>query len=322
MNNKTDVLKNKFTKKIEEIIDYDRPNDPVSLQFLTDIEKESIILKEEISDPIGDDRCSKIKGIIHRYPDRVLLIPKGDCLVTCRFCFRKWKLPHEKTELTYEELEGALDYIRSDPQIWEVVLSGGEPLATSEEKLEYIFKQLNNIPHIGVIRIHTRLPIVAPELVTEKTIKILKKNKPVFIVIHCNNEKEITDDVKKCCDLFVDSGIPLLSQTALLKGVNSEAEDLEALFRKLITIRVKPYYLHHCDLVEGTGHFRTTIKEGQALMRKLRGNVSGICQPTYVLDIPNGYGKVPIGPDYVSFDANELITVMDYAGTQHQYPPQ
>lgn len=322
MNNKMDVLKNKFTKNIDKLIDYDNPADPVSLQFLTDIDKESIIMSEEIGDPIGDDRCSKIKGIIHRYPDRALLIPKEDCLVTCRFCFRKWKLPHEKTELTNEELEAALDYIRSDEKIWEVVLSGGEPLATSEEKLEYIIEELNAIEHIGVIRIHTRLPIVDPNLVTEKTIQLLKKGKPVFIVIHCNNEKEITEDVKKCCALLVDSGIPLLSQTALLKGVNSTAEDLEKLFRKLINIRVKPYYLHHCDLVEGTGHFRTTIKEGQALMQQIRGRVSGICQPTYVLDIPNGYGKVPIGPNYVKFGAEDQMIVTDYEGVQHQYPPQ
>ncbi|WP_129599865.1 KamA family radical SAM protein [Anaerophilus nitritogenes] len=313
-------LKNKITPAIKALIDEKDSSDPIYRQFIVN-EKELNILEEEIEDPIGDDRFSKVKGIIHRYPDRALLIPKRDCLVGCRFCFRKWKLPEKNTELTEQEIYDAIEYIKQTPEIWEVILTGGEPLATSEKKLELIIGLLNKIDHVKMIRIHSRVPIVAPEKITPKLINILKKDKPVWIVIHCNHAKEITTEVKRGCKTFVEAGIPLLSQTALLEGVNANVEALDELFRKLITISVKPYYLHHCDLVPGTSHFRTSIKQGQNLMKALRGRLSGICQPTYVLDIPNGYGKIPIGPNYVTYDSNEDIIVTDYKENQHDYPP-
>ncbi len=245
-------LKNKITPAIKRMIpnEYDH-KDPICLQFISN-PQELNISEEEIEDPIGDDRFSKVKGIIHRYPDRALIIPKNDCLVTCRFCFRKWKLPEVNTELSEDEIRNAIEYIKQNDKIWEVILTGGEPLATSSHKLALIIDLLNKIDHVGVIRIHSRLPIVAPERITQELIEILNKEKPVYIVIHCNHSKEITSEVENGYRMFTDSGIPLLSQTALLKGINNKAEVLEQLFRKLIINKIKPYYLHHADLVPGT----------------------------------------------------------------------
>lgn len=315
-------LKNKITPTIKKLIENKNIHeDPICLQFIANQQELNVSI-EEIDDPIGDDKYSKVKGIIHRYPDRALIIPKNDCLVTCRFCFRKWKLPEVNTELSEDEIKNAIEYIKQDHKIWEVVLTGGEPLATSNHKLALIINLLNKIDHVGVIRIHSRLPIVAPEKITQELIETLNKEKPVYIVIHCNHSKEITLEVENGCKMFTNSGIPLLSQTALLKGINNKTEVLEQLFRKLIINKVKPYYLHHADLVPGTQHFRTSIREGQELMKALRGTLSGICQPTYVLDIPNGYGKVPIGPSYINSDSNNNIIITDYKGGEHEYPPK
>jgi len=292
---------------------------PISKQFLID-EREYNIASDEILDPIGDDKFEKCKGVIHRYPDRALLIPKNDCLVQCRFCFRKWKLPEEKSELNNIELDMALDYFRKEKNIWEVVITGGEPLAIEKEKLRYIVEELHKIDHIKVIRFHTRSVIVEPSIIDDELMEILKIHKPTYVVIHCNHPDEISDDVSACLDKLVENGIVLLSQSALLKGVNDDSAILESLFRRLVENRVKPYYLHHCDLVPGTSHFRTSIEEGQNLLKGIRGRVSGVCWPTYVLDIPNGYGKVPLGPNYYEKNDDSEVYITDYQGQKHSYP--
>ena len=314
------IAPDKFTLHLNSIMDRNDPNDPIVKQFIAD-EIEENVAEYEITDPIGDDVYLKTKGLIHRYPDRALLMPRQDCLVTCRFCFRKWKLADEKSELSREEIDSAIEYIKNHAELWEIILTGGEPLVTSKEKLKYLLSQLNDITHLKILRIHTRLPIVAPELIDKDLLDAIKTKKTEYIVIHCNHAKELTEDVCAGLSMFADAGIPLLCQTALLKGVNDSPETLEALLRKLVENRVKPYYLHHCDLVEGAQHFRTTFEEGREILKKLRGNISGICWPTYVLDIPGGFGKVPLGSDYVEYRDGETY-VTDYRGNQHLYPPK
>ncbi|MCX4539394.1 lysine-2,3-aminomutase-like protein [Streptomyces sp. NBC_01565] len=294
------------------------PDDAVGRQFVPTT-LELITTPEENDDPIGDDPFTPVKGVTHRYPDRVLFKPVHICPVYCRFCFRREVVGPGDQMLKDQNLEAALDYIRAHPQIWEVIFTGGDPLIVAPTKLRPMLEALDAIEHVKVIRFHTRVPVVDPRRVTEDLVEALRLATPVWVVVHTNHSQEIGDDARTALARLVDGGIPLVSQTVLLKGVNDTPEALEDLFRTLIVNRVKPYYLHQGDLAKGTGHFRTTIAEGQDLMRQLRGRVSGMCQPTYVLDIPGGHGKVPIGPVYLSDDAGQ---VTDPWGKQHVYPPK
>jgi lysine 2,3-aminomutase len=295
--------------------------DPIARQFVPSA-AELVTLAEERADPIGDDPHTVVKGVIHRYPDRVLLKPLHVCPVYCRFCFRREKVGPGGEMLSPAELEAAFSYIRSNPKIWEVILTGGDPLILAERRLAEIIRSLDAIPHVKVIRIHTRVPVVDPDRVTTGILDALKVGTPVYVVLHCNHPRELTPVGRAACARLIDNGIPMLNQSVLLKGVNDDPETMEQLLRALVETRVKPYYLHHGDLAEGTSHFRTSIEEGQFLMRSLRGRLSGVCQPTYVLDIPGGFGKVPIGPNYTQGpDANDCYQVKDYRGQVHAYPP-
>ena len=295
--------------------------DPIARQFVPSAE-ELEVSEEEMADPIGDHRHSPIKGIVHRYPDRLLLKPIPVCPVYCRFCFRRENVGPDGETLTPAELETALDYIRARPEIWEVILSGGDPLLLSPRRLRDIVRSLDRIPHVGVIRIHSRVPVAAPERIDGDLIAALEvDDSALYVAIHCNHARELTPAARRACRDLAQAGIPLLAQTVLLKGVNDDAAALDALFRALVRNRVRPYYLHHPDLVRGTGHFRPGLETGQALMRALRGRLSGLCQPTYVLDIPGGYGKAPVGPGYLAKDAGGGWQVEDYCGETHAYPP-
>ncbi len=275
---------------------------------------------EERGDPIGDDAFSPVEGIVHRYPDRVLLKLINACAVYCRFCFRREMVGPGRGALSARALAGALDYIGAHPQIWEVILTGGDPLVLSARRLGDVMRKLAAIDHVKVLRVHTRVPVAAPERVTAALVRALRaKNKASFVVLHANHPRELSKQTRAACARLVDAGIPMLSQTVLLRGVNDDAETLGALLRSLVECRIKPYYLHHADLAPGTSHFRTTIGEGQALMRALHGRFSGLCQPAYVLDIPGGHGKSPIGPNYLSADG---ATIEDFNGRIHRYPPQ
>lgn len=306
----------KTTPFIENLIS---SNEAIKKQYSLD-NREYEILPEEESDPIGDDKYTKSKGVIHRYPDRALFIPRTDCLVQCRFCFRKWKIPKKESELSMLEIDAALNYFKNHKELWEIILTGGEPLLTNKVKLKYIFEKISAIEHIKIIRIHSRAVMVKPDLIDDEMIILLSSYKPLYLVIHCNHPDEITTEVSQKLNQLSDKGIVLLSQSALLKTINNNSLILENLFKKLIENRVKPYYLHHCDLVPGTAHFRTSIDEGQSLLKKIRGRVSGICWPTYVLDIPKGYGKIPLGPFYYEKKKNGKIIVTDYKGNAHEYP--
>jgi lysine 2,3-aminomutase len=257
---------------------------------------------------------------VHRYPDRVLLKPVHVCAVYCRFCFRRETVGPGKAEaLSPAQLELALDYIRSRPEIWEVILSGGDPLVLSPRRLADIMRALAAIDHVKVVRIHTRLPVADPSCVDGDLVEALRAPpKTTWVVLHTNHARELTPAARAACGRIVDAGIPMLSQSVLLRGVNDDAASLDTLMRALVETRIKPYYLHHGDLAPGTGHFRTSIAAGQALMREMRGRVSGLCQPAYVLDIPGGHGKAPIGPCYLhEEDAGRVVE--DWKGSHHRY---
>jgi lysine 2,3-aminomutase len=287
------------------------PDDPIGRQFMPH-EDELVTTTEERADPIGDDAFSPIEGIVHRYPDRVLLKPHHACAVYCRYCFRRERVGPGGETLDAAALARALDYIRADPAIWEVILTGGDPLLLSSRRLAALVAELDGIAHLGSLRVHTRLPVVDPERVTTALVEALSARKALWMVLHVNHARELTPSVRAACERLIRAGIPLLSQSVLLRGVNDDAATLEALFRALVAARIKPYYLHHPDPAPGTARFRLPIAEGQALMRRLRGRVSGLCQPEYVLDIPGGFGKVPVGPAY--FDGE---TVEDPCGGKH-----
>lgn len=300
-------------------IDPDRPDDPLARQFVPDL-AELETRPEELSDPIGDARHSPLPGIVHRYPDRVLLKPVHVCAVYCRFCFRREVVgPGRAETLSPDALAAALDYIRSQPGIWEVILSGGDPLVLSPRRLREIMDAMAAIAHVKVVRIHTRLPVADPERVTAELVAALRcPGKATWVVLHANHARELSEKARLACARMVDAGIPLLSQSVLLAGVNDEPASLEALMRAFIETRIKPYYLHHGDLAPGTSHLRTTLASGQDLVHGLRGRVSGLCQPTYVLDIPGGHGKAPIARSCLRQDATGLI-LEDWQGTEHVY---
>jgi lysine 2,3-aminomutase len=309
-----------LTADVAELIDPANPADPIAAQFVPS-GAELEIAPEERTDPIGDARWSPLPGIVHRYPDRVLLAPTLLCPVYCRFCFRREVVGKRPAMLDQSALERAFDYIRRRPEIWEVIVTGGDPLVLAPRRVADIVRTLDQIPHVAVIRFHTRVPVVDPRRVKPALVQALAAEKAVYVVVHANHPRELTPGAREALTRLSRAGIPLLSQTVLLRGVNDDAAVLEALFRGLVAMRVKPYYLHHADLARGTAHFRTGIAAGQRLVRSLRGRISGLCQPTYVLDIPGGYGKVPIAPCAVSAGGEAGgWNVEDGAGIQHAYP--
>lgn len=304
-----------ITPALTELMDAADPADPLVRQFVPD-GAELITTDAERADPIGDGAHEVSPGLIHRYPDRVLLKMVSACAVYCRFCFRR-EMVGQGEGLSAPEMDAALAYIRGNPAIWEVIVSGGDPLVSSPRRLAALTGALAAIPHVRVVRFHTRVPVVSPERITDERIAALKADGLTpWVAIHANHAAEFGDAARAAVARLADAGIPLVSQTVLLRGVNDNAETLATLFRTFIENRIKPYYLHHADLAPGTAGFRTSIAEGQALMRELRGSLSGLAQPTYVLDIPGGHGKVPIGPSYCHGERVE-----DPAGVTHAYPP-
>ncbi len=279
---------------------------------------ELVSTPQERADPIGDEAHSPVEGIVHRYPDRVLLKANHACAVYCRFCFRREMVgPDGLRPLSPSQLDAAVAYVAGRPEIWEVIVTGGDPLILSPRRLADIGARLATVEHVKVVRFHTRVPAVDPDKVTDELVEALKASgKTVWVALHANHPEELTPAARAACARIVGAGVPMVGQTVLLKGVNDQPAVLEALMRGFVEARVKPYYLHHGDFAPGTGHFRTTLDEGQAVMRAMRGRLSGLAQPTYVLDIPGGHGKVPVGPGYVHEGEVE-----DPVGRRHAYPP-
>jgi lysine 2,3-aminomutase len=307
-----------ITPAMAELIDAADPEDPIARQFIPS-EAELELQPQESVDPVGDFTHSPVEGIVHRYPDRCLLKINHACAVYCRFCFRREMVgPEGLRPRSPAALDAAVAYIAEHPAIWEVIVTGGDPFILSPRRVADVMARLAAIDHVKIVRFHTRVPAVAPEMVTDKLVAALKASgKTVYVALHANHARELTPAARAACAKLVDAGIPMLGQTVLLAGVNDTPEALEALMRAMVETRIKPYYLHHPDMALGTSHLRTSIEAGQVLMRAIRGTVSGLAQPTYVLDIPGGHGKVPIGPDYLSDGAVE-----DPAGRRHAYPPR
>lgn len=308
-----------ITPEMASLIDRTDAGDPIARQFVPSV-RETEIAPEELGDPIGDEARSPVKGVVHRYPDRVLLKPLHVCPVYCRFCFRREKVGPGGEALSPAELAAALAYIRERPEIWEVILTGGDPLMMAPRRLGELIAALDAIEHVGVIRIHSRVPIVDPSRIAgELLAAITPRRATLWLGVHCNHPRELSPTARAALAMLADAGIPLIGQTVLLAGVNDDVETLDQLMRALVSARVKPYYLHHPDLVRGTSHFRVSIERGQELMRALRGRLSGLAQPTYVLDVPGGHGKVPIGPAYLGDDP-DAVQVRDAFGETHRYP--
>lgn len=311
-----------ITPAMAALIDRGNDADPIARQFVPRAE-ELATTPQERADPIGDDAHSPVNGIVHRYPDRVLLKLVHACAVYCRFCFRREMVgPGGASALSGDAYASALSYIARLPEIWEVILTGGDPLILSPRRLAEVISDLARIPHVKIVRFHTRVPLVDPQRITAAMVDALRQDGiATWIALHANHPREFTMEARAAIARLADAGIPLVSQSVLLRGVNDDAKTLEALMRTFVECRVKPYYLHHGDLAPGTAHLRTTIAEGQGLMATLRGRVSGLCQPDYVLDIPGGYGKSPIGPSYIEAAADGSVRIRDYCGDVHAYPP-
>jgi lysine 2,3-aminomutase len=309
------------TEDMAALIDPTDPADPIAAQFVPQA-AELDGAPDDLQDPIGDERWSPLPGLVHRYPDRVLLKPILTCPVYCRFCFRREQVGKGKGVLAPAALDRALGYIAERPEIWEVIVTGGDPFLLSPRRIAAIVRRLEGIPHLAVIRFHTRVPVAEPRRVGAALIAALAAEKALYVVVHANHPRELTPAMREAVGRLVRAGIPVLSQSVLLRGVNDDVAVLEALFRGLVAMRIKPYYLHHPDLARGTGHFRLGIDEGQRLVGALRGLVSGLCQPSYVLDIPGGYGKVGIAASAARpGERPGCWIVEDPAGRKHRYPP-
>ncbi len=273
-----------------------------------------------IYDPLSEDHNGELRCIVHRYPDRVLFYTTGECAMFCRFCTRKRKIGREEA-VTSKDWDKGLEYIRAHSEIRDVVVSGGDPLTLSDEKLEYIISSLRAIEHIEIIRIGTRMPVVNPRRVTKKLATMLKKYHPLYINTHFNHPSEINEGSAKACAILADAGIPLGNQSVLLKGVNDNAETMKELVQKLLYIRVKPYYIYMMDLVQGASHFRTSVQTGLDIISALRGHTSGMAVPHLVIDAPNGGGKIAIQPDDImEFDTDGSVKLKNYDGNYYHYP--
>jgi lysine 2,3-aminomutase len=291
----------------------------IAAQFLPD-ERELITAPEETSDPINDTGHAPVPGIVHRYQDRCLLKVTHLCPVYCRFCFRREMIGPGKLALSGDELDAAFAYIESTPSVWEVIVTGGDPFVLSPRRIQEITRRLNAIAHVEVIRWHTRVPTVDPARVTDALVDALKCDKAVYVALHANHPKEFTPQARAAIAKIVDAGMPMVSQSVLLAGVNDDVETLEALMRAFVVNRVKPYYLHHGDLAPGTSHFRTDIEAGQNLVEALRARASGLCQPTYVLDVPGRAVKTPLMRAGVQ-KGEDGWRVQDAGGAWVAYPP-
>jgi lysine 2,3-aminomutase len=270
-------------------------------------------------DPLGEEDLSPVPNLVHKYPDRTLLLVSGQCAMYCRFCTRKRKVGRAAMRITEETVAAGLEYLRDTPEVREVLISGGDPLLLSDRRLDDILRRLRAIKHIEVIRIGTRVPCTLPMRVTPELVDMLRKYHPLYINTHFNHPAEITDASSYACGLLADAGIPLGCQTVLLRGVNDSPQVIRELMCRLLQIRVKPYYLFQGDLTRGTGHFRTSIETGLAIMKSLIGSVSGMAVPTYALDAPGGKGKIPLTPDYIT-SLGDTLEFINYQGIPCSYP--
>lgn len=301
-----------------ELMEKENPRCPIRRQVVPHI-NESYTTKHELVDPCGEDNDSPTTGLVHRYPDRVLFLCTDKCAAYCRFCTRKRIVSDEEDINIEKRLSAAVNYIKKNQQIRDVLISGGDPLILPDDTIEYILSTLRKIPQIEVLRVGTRIPVTMPQRITPDLVRILSKYHPLWMNIHVNHPLELTIEVKEATKRLVNKGIPLGSQTVLLRGINNSSEVMRRLIHKLTLLRIRPYYIYQCDPILGTSHFRTKVQEGINIIKSLRGYTSGFAVPTYVVDAPGGGGKIPINPDYVKrYDKGKLI-VRNFKGKTYEY---
>jgi len=293
------------------------PGDPIWLQCIPDAKE----LDEDglPEDPLAEDTHSPVPSIVHRYPDRVLFLTTSQCSMYCRFCTRKRKVGDSK-KINMKYIQDGIDYIARNPQIRDVILSGGDPLMLTDFLLERVLKGLREIPHVEIIRLGTKMPCVLPQRITPKLCKILRKYHPIYINTHFNHPWECTPEAKRACEMLVDAGCPVGNQSVLMAGVNDDLDVMLELVRKLLAMRVRPYYLYQADITKGTNYFRTPVSKGLEIMDKLRGHTSGLAIPSYVIDAPGGGGKIPLLPQYVIGRAGKQIILRNYKYEIFTYP--
>jgi lysine 2,3-aminomutase len=302
------------------LFDPDDPACPIRRQAVP-VAAESIVAPHEMVDPCAEDRDSPAGHLVHRYPDRVLLLATEHCAVYCRHCTRRRLVGEDRKEdpNAMTKFDAAIDYIKSNKKIRDVLISGGDPLTLEDDVLENLLQKIRSISHVEFLRIGTRVPVTLPQRITEGLVNMLKKYTPLWMSVHFNHPKEITKRCKNACDMLSDAGIPLGSQTVLLKGINDRPYIMKKLMHDLLQIRVRPYYIYQCDPVRGTQHFRTPVAVGINLIEKLRGHTSGYAVPTYVIDGPGGGGKIPIGPNYILSQAKGKYVLRNYKGKIYTY---
>jgi len=308
-----------ITPHFFSLIDRNDPDCPIRRQVVPRIE-EATTAADEMLDPCGEDSSMPVPGLVHRYPDRVLLLVTDRCASYCRYCTRSRVVSGAGEQELTVDLEGAFSYLEKHSEVRDVLLSGGDPLLLSDAKLNAILTRLRKIPSIEFVRIGTRIPIFLPQRITPELVAMLRTHHPLWMSVHTNHPKELTQEVREALGRLADVGIPLGNQSVLLKGVNDRAEILKELFHKLLLCRVRPYYLYQCDLITGSAHLRTTIREGQDIMEQLRGYTTGYAVPTYVVDGPGGGGKIPVGPNYIVGMADDRVILKNYRGDVYEYP--
>lgn len=300
-----------ITPYYASLMDPDDPNCPIRLQAVPKI-GELHVAPEDMEDPLAEERDMPVPGLTHRYPDRVLFYTTHNCAMYCRFCTRKRKVSDPGSAAQKQQLDGALEYIRNHPEIRDVVVSGGDPLSNSDERLDYILGSLRAIPHVEMFRLGTRNLVTLPQRITDDFIYMLRKHHPVYVNTHFNHPKECTREAYDACRRLADAGVPISNQAVLLKGVNDSVEIFKELNHKLLMMRVRPYYIYQCDLSQGIGHFRTPIEKGFEIIEGLRGWTSGLAVPHMVIDAPGGGGKIPILPDYFQGKVGRKVTLRNF----------
>ena len=301
------------------LIDPEDENCPIRLQVVPKV-AETHIASWEMSDPCGEDSHSPVPGLVHRYPDRVLFLVTDRCAAYCRYCTRSRLVSNATGYDFHPEFDKQIAYIAAHPEIRDVLLSGGDPLLLSDDKLENLLSRLRAIPHIEFLRIGSRIPTFLPQRITPELCAMLKKFHPLFLSIHSNHPRELTTEVRDALGRLADAGIPLGNQTVLLKHVNDDADVMKAHLQKLLMCRVKPYYIYQCDLISGSAHLRASVRTGLAIMEKLRGHTTGYAVPTYVIDAPGGGGKVPINPEYILCRNAGRVLIRNFEGKIFEYP--
>ena len=312
------TLRMAITPYYFSLINPDDPNDPIRKQAIPTI-NEMKYSKAEQRDPLGEEADSPVPGLVHRYPDRVLLLVTDKCAMYCRHCTRRRFAGQTDNDLSRSQVEEGINYIRNNPQIRDVIISGGDPFLLSTEKLEQIISKLRSIKHVEIIRIGTRTPVVMPQRIDDELVNMLKKYHPIWLNTHFNHYNEITPESAQACAKLADAGIPLGNQTVLLKGVNDCVHVMKKLVQKLLAIRVRPYYIYQCDLARGIEHFRTPVSKGIEIVEGLRGHTSGMGVPAYVIDAPGGGGKIPLLPNYVISRSHNKIILRNYEGNMYTY---